>query len=78
MECAACSDHKEESWGDRTAIRCAFAAKEENPLRIRSGLQKLGPEDTVGRITHIIPKDRNPLAMDTAAPAWCRRYNDGL
>lgn len=77
MECATCSDHKEESWGDRTAIRCAFAAEKENPLRIRSGLQKLGPEDTVGRITHIIPKDRNPEAMMTTAPAWCRRYNDG-
>lgn len=77
MECAACSDHKEESWGDRTAIRCGYAAKEEKPLRIRSGLQKLGPEETVGRITHIIPADRNPLAMETAAPAWCRRYNDG-
>lgn len=78
MECARCDFHKAESWGDRTAIRCEFAAEKENPLRIRSGLQKLGPEETVGRITHIIPADRNPLAMDTAAPAWCRRYNDGF
>lgn len=77
MECARCDFHKAESWGDRTAIRCAFAEEKENPLQIRSGLQKLGPEDTVGRITHIIPKDRNPEAMMTTAPAWCQRANNG-